>query len=53
MGISVKSCTYMKKLNKVDLWDIQITGQIDPTVTKIMVATSESDKYCTKNINHN
>lgn len=53
MGISVKSCTYMKRFNKVDLWDIQITGQIDPTVTKITVATSEPDKYGKKNINRN
>lgn len=52
MGISIKSCIYMKRLNKVHLWDIQITGQVDPTLIKIIVGTSESDKYG-KNINRN
>ena len=53
MGISVKSCTYMERLNKVDLWDIQITGQVDITLINIIVGTSEPDKYVKKNINRN
>ena len=53
MGISVKSCMYIKRVNKVGLWDIKITGQIDPTLTKIIVGTSEPDKYSKKNIKHN
>ena len=53
MGISIKSCTYMERLNKVDLWDIQITGQVDITLINIIVGTSEPDKYGKKNINRN
>ena len=44
MGISIKSCTYMTRMSKVDLWDSKITGQMEPTLTKVIVGTSEPDK---------